>query len=110
MTLKKTVLVGAGLLALTGCAQEAGNFLDEGGFGNPTLNNTITQMCSGQAKGYVVPDPIVALDASMDPPQYRRGQVYCSGNLNGKYAQVIWNEMLGVSATVEDNVDISSTE
>ena len=45
MTLKiKTLIVGAGVLALTACGegpvgkfwtQEAGAFLDEGGFGNP---------------------------------------------------------------------------
>lgn len=46
-------LVGAGALALSACAdgtqfgdgfnEEAGAFLDEGGFGNPTMNNTLIQ-------------------------------------------------------------------
>lgn len=53
MTLKiKALLVGAGALALTACGdaqfgqswnQEAGAFIDEGGFGNPTMNNTLIQ-------------------------------------------------------------------
>ena len=53
MTLKiKTFLVGASVLALTACGegtafdtfnQEAGAFIDEGGFGNPTMNNTQIQ-------------------------------------------------------------------
>ena len=51
MTLKiKSLLVGASALALTACGegpvgdswtQEAGAFIDEGGFGNPTMNNTL---------------------------------------------------------------------
>ena len=53
MTLKiKVLLVGASALALTACGegpagqswtQEAGAFIDEGGFGNPTMNNTLIQ-------------------------------------------------------------------
>lgn len=50
MTLKiKILLVGAGVLALTACSDtssfngEAGAFIDEGGFGNPTMNNTQIQ-------------------------------------------------------------------
>ena len=53
MTLKiKALLVGASALALTACGegpagdswtQEAGAFIDEGGFGNPTMNNTLIQ-------------------------------------------------------------------
>lgn len=53
MTLKiKTLLVGASVLALTACGegamfdgfnQEAGAFVDEGSFGNPTMNNTQIQ-------------------------------------------------------------------
>ncbi len=48
----KTLLVGASALALTACGdaqfgqswnQEAGAFIDEGGFGNPTMNNTQIQ-------------------------------------------------------------------
>lgn len=101
MTIKiKTLALGAGVLALAACGegdfgkswnQEAGAFLDEGGFGNPTMTNMMAQMCRGQAKGYIVPDPIVALDAkSPRGPAYRHGRVMCSGNLNGQYASVIW--------------------
>ena len=99
----KSIVVGFGLLALAACGegqmgkswnQEAGAFLDEGGFGNPTMNNMLAQMCRGQAKGYIVPDPIVALDGTdaKGAPRYRQGKVLCSGELNGKYAQVIWGE------------------
>ena len=97
----KSVVAGLGLLALTACGegtlgkswhQEAGSFLDEGGFGNPTMNNMLAQMCRGQAKGHIVADPIVALDPKSAPnaPRYRTGKVMCSGHLNGQYARVIW--------------------
>lgn len=50
MTLKiKTLLVGASVFALAACSDnssfngEAGAFIDEGGFGNPTMNNTQIQ-------------------------------------------------------------------
>lgn len=110
MTLKiKTLMVGVGALALTACGegpvgkfwtQEAGAFLDEGGFGNPTMTNMLAQMCSGQAKGYIVPEPVVVLDPKSAPsnPAYYRGQVRCSGDLNGKYAEVIFREYI-TSAT-----------
>ena len=64
------------------------------------MNNMLAQMCSGQAKGYVVPDPVVALDPKSAPnaPRYRQGKVMCSGHLNGKYARVIWGEYVS-SAT-----------
>ena len=104
MTLKiKPLMVGAAALALTACGdgpvgkfwyQEAGAFIDEGGFGNPTMTNMLAQMCAGQAKGYIVPEPVVVLDPKSAPgnPAYYRGQVRCSGHLNGKYAQVIFQE------------------
>ena len=111
MTLKiKTVMIGAAALALTACGdgqvgkfwyQPAGEFLDEGGFGNPTMNNMLAQMCKGQAKGYIVPDPVVVLDPKSAPnnPAYYRGQVRCSGNLNGKYAEVIFQEYVGSASS-----------
>ena len=106
MNLKtKSAMAGAALVALAGCAgpightwhSEAGAFLDEGGFGNPTMQNMMAQMCSGQAKGYIVPDPVVVADTSSSTgaPRYRRGYVMCSGHLNGKYAQVIWGSYRG---------------
>lgn len=118
MTLKiKTLMVGAGALALTACGegpvgkfwyQEAGAFIDEGGFGNPTMNNMLAQMCKGQAKGYIVPEPVVVLDPKSAPgnPAYYRGQVRCSGNLNGKYAEVIFNEYVE-SGTYTSSFDTS---
>lgn len=110
MTLKiKTLMVGAAALALSACGegpigkfwyQSAGEFIDEGGFGNPTMTNMMAQMCAGQAKGYIVPRPVVVLDPKSAPgnPAYYRGQVRCSGHLNGKYAQVIFQEYV-TSAT-----------
>jgi outer membrane protein OmpA-like peptidoglycan-associated protein len=56
----KTLLAAASVLALTGCGdravlsswtQEAGAFIDEGEFGNPTMNNT--QIQSGE-KSFVI--------------------------------------------------------
>ena len=102
-TTLKIVMAGACTLALTACGdrnyatswnQEAGAFLDTGSFGDATMQNMMAQMCTGQAKGYIVPDPIVALHPSSTPdnPVYFKGQVMCSGHLNGKYAQVIFNE------------------
>lgn len=98
MSFKTNIFMGFGLLALTACGdswnREAGAKLDEGGFGNPTMNNMLAQMCTGRAKGYIVPDPIVAVDGTdaKGAPRYRQGKVMCSGNLNGKYANVIWGE------------------
>lgn len=115
MTLKiKTLMVGACALALTACGegpigkfyfQEAGAYIDEGGFGNPTMNNLLAQMCAGQAKGYIVPDPVVVLDPKSAPnnPAYYRGQVRCSGLLNGKYAEVIFQEYVGSAVPAQTN-------
>ena len=76
MTLKiKTLMVGAAALALSACGegpigkfwyQPAGEFIDEGGFGNPTMTNMMAQMCAGQAKGYIVPRPVVVLDPKFE--------------------------------------------
>ena len=96
------VLVSAAAIGLAACTaetshrwnSEAGSFLDEGTFGNPTVNNMIAQKCSGKAKGYSPTDPIVVLDPSSAPsaPKYLRANVTCSGHLNGKYARVIFTE------------------
>lgn len=105
----KTVVAGAALFALAACDgtmgktwyQESGAFIDEGGFGNPTMQNMMAQMCSGQAKGHIIADPIVAAapNSTASKPVYRRGHVMCSGHLNGKYARVIWGDYIrsGVS-------------
>ncbi|MEO9825236.1 MAG: hypothetical protein ABJF50_12540 [Paracoccaceae bacterium] len=94
----KTLLIGASALAVTGCAgfdQPAGAWLDEGGFGNPTMYNMMAQKCAGRSKGFIVPDPVVMLDPSREvagKSPYRTGSIRCSGHLNGKYARVIWGE------------------
>jgi len=119
MTLSiKTLALGTAILTLAACSggagkswnQEAGAFIDEGGFGNPTMTNMMAQMCRGQAKGFIVPDPIVAADPSSPKgAPLRRGRVMCSGHLNGKYAQVIWGEYVG-GATLEPRIEVSATE
>lgn len=96
----KNLMVGAaGALALTACTsaswyKEAGAQIDEGGFGNPTMQNMLAQMCTGQPKGYIVPDPVVTLRAPTKhrPAVRARYSVYCYGHLNGKYAEVIFQE------------------
>lgn len=88
---------------LTGWNQPAGAFLDEGGFGNSTMRNTLAMtQCVGKPKGYIVPDHIVVLnpDHSVDPKSprhtatspYRQAQVRCSGDLSGKFAEIVFQE------------------
>jgi hypothetical protein len=99
----KTLLCAAGILAIAGCTtgsrtefySEAGAEVDEGGFGNPTMNNMLAHMatqCAGQPKGYIVPEGMVVRDPGSyaGPPRYRNAQVRCSGRLDGKYASVIY--------------------
>jgi hypothetical protein len=97
----KLVLIGSAALGLAACAEswhrfnnEAGVYLNDTGFGDATMNNLLAQKCAGRSKGYVVPEPVVVLDPNSTPsqPAYYRGQVRCSGELNGKYAQVIFRE------------------
>ena len=99
----KTLLIGASVLAVSACGeaglegidQPAGAWIDEGGFGNPTMYNMMAQKCAGRSKGFILPDPIVTLDPAREAAgksPYRSGSIRCSGNLNGKYAQVIWGQ------------------
>lgn len=101
----KLLMIGSVTLGLSACAEsalrfnsEAGAFLDEGGFGNPTMINMMAQMCSSHGKGLkgsVVGDPVVSLnpDTSPSAPRYiRRTAVSCNDRLNGKYAEVIFEE------------------
>ena len=112
----RTLLGAAAVLGLAACTpgstteffSEAGAEVDEGAFGNPTMNNMMAQMasrCAGQAKGYIVPDPIVVRDPSSpaSAPRYRRANVRCSGHLDGKYATVIYREYVA-SATERTTV------
>ena len=99
-TFTKLMLIGSVTVGMSACNQEAGAFLDEGGFGNPTMNNTMAQLCSGRGggkayKGAAMKDPVVVLDPSSTPaqPVYYRDSVRCNGQLmNGKYAEVIFRE------------------
>ena len=107
-----TLLIGASVLAVTACSessmanfgQPAGAWLDEGGFGNPTMYNMMAQKCAGRSKGFIVPDPVVMLaparEASGKSP-YRSGSIRCSGHLNGKYAQVIWGEYVDSATSAQ---------
>lgn len=101
------LLAGSALAFVAACDAEnslhwdqpAGAFIDEGGFGNATMRNTLAMKCTNKPKGYIVPDPVVVLDPDHPKsPQpgmssgYRNGHVRCSGDLNGKYAKVIFDE------------------
>lgn len=102
----KIVLVGSIALGVAACSpesgarfnSEAGAFIDEGGFGNPTMINMMAQMCAQGGKGGFksggVVDPVVTLDAdsSASRPVYYRDHTQCAGRLNGKYAEVIFRE------------------
>jgi len=83
--------------------REAGAWTDvrDPGFGNSTMNNMMAQMCRGRAKGFVPRDPVVVLDPTRSTPTrpvYARSTIRCSGELNGKYAEVIFQEYV-TSAT-----------
>jgi len=108
-------LVMIGALTLTACDRPAGWELDAtGGFGNATANNIVAQTCnntgaSGAGKyagkaGATPGDPVVVLDPQSTPanPVYR---VYCDGNLDGKYAEIIYRDYVGSAiqkTTVQD--------
>lgn len=113
-TVWKYMAISSFALGVAGCGfnQEAGAFLDEGGFGNPTMNNLLAQKCAGRSKGYVVPEPVVVLDPSSQPsqPAYYRGSVQCSGELNGKYAQVIFEEYVTSAEPVPAGNEIIEIE
>ncbi len=105
--LSKPLIAAAGLVVLTACGdrqigstwtQEAGFFLDEGAFGNPTMHNMLVQMCHSHIpKGQIMFEPkVVRAPAGSPKPYIRRAR--CSGHLNGKYAQVIFQEYVA-SAT-----------
>jgi len=123
----KSLLVVTASLGLAACSSEnsatltswnqpAGAFLDEGGFGNATMRNTraMTQ-CVGKPKGYIVPEHVVVLNPNYDvdpksprdtvETQYFRAQVRCSGDLNGKFAMVVFEEYVesGTEFPVRDS-------
>lgn len=112
MTLSKTritqaLTIATALSTLAACSaeqgygasffKEAGSQLDSGEFGNATLHNQLVQTCNTGAgfkgKGTAPGDPVVVLDPSSTPSRkvYR---VHCDGNLDGKYANVIYREYI----------------
>lgn len=116
------VVIAAGLSALTACSaeqgygssffQEAGSQIESGGnFGNATLHNLLVQSCrangSGIGKaGAVAGDPVVVLDPASTPTRqvYR---VHCDGNLDGKYAAVVYD---GYIQSAESNASVTEAE
>ncbi|WP_157937728.1 hypothetical protein [Oceaniglobus roseus] len=105
---------------LTGFTQPAGAFLDEGQFGNATMINMQAQKaCANKPKGYIVPDPVVVLDPdeyldpkSPQPEVYttpRYGYARCSGTLNGKYAEVIFEEYVESATELPPEKQSTST-
>jgi hypothetical protein len=104
-----------GAFSLAACDRPAGYELDDtGGFGNATVQNLVAQTCNntgalGSARyagkaGATLGDPVVVLDPESTPanPVYR---VYCDGNLDGKYAAVIYRDYVrsaSQAATVEE--------
>lgn len=113
------LLIGA--LALAACDTPAGSELDRtGGFGNATVNNMVAQTCkssggagggkiggSGKA-GSTLGDPVVVLDPASTPsePIFR---VFCDGDLDGKYAAVIYRDYVN-SAGQAQTVAAASTQ
>ena len=104
----KFIVIAAALGSVAACSEiggtfskEAGAQIDDGSFGAATTHNLLAQSCgsagSTSLKGGAVNDPLVVLDPASTPqrPIYR---VHCDGQLNGKYAQIIWGEYVA-SAT-----------
>ena len=116
----KLVLIATATLGISACTSEtamrwnseAGSQIDNGSFGNATMHNMLAQTCRGHgggkvAKGGVVSDPLVVLDPNSTPsrPVYR---VHCDGQLNGKYAEVIWRGYIGAAGPAPQNADVES--
>ena len=121
--IKKFILFGSVALGIAACAEsvtrfnsEAGSWIDEGGFGNPTMQNMLAQMCRQAGKSFkpgAVSDPVVVLDPSTAGPQpvtYRQSRLTCQDSINGKYAEVIFNEYVssGESELVIETIEVES--
>lgn len=120
----RALVVVAGLSTLAACSAEpgygnaftkdAGGQLDNfGEFGNATLHNQLVQTCRANGSGFGkagagAGDPVVVLDPASTPTRqiYR---VHCDGNLDGKYASVIYDEYVR-SAPRQDTVDEATGE
>jgi hypothetical protein len=114
--LTKFMLIGSVAVGIAACDKEAGLFLDEGGFGTPTMHNTLAQICSGYGKGSkagAMGDPVVVLDPSRSSPGnpvYYQDKVGCSGQLNGKYAEVIFREYVNSAAPIPVGNELADIE
>ncbi|MEM0948630.1 MAG: hypothetical protein AAGK37_14620 [Pseudomonadota bacterium] len=102
----KLASLGIVALGIAGCAPgEVGSQLDDGWFGEANVHNTLAQMCYGPGgkggKNGVATDPLVVLDptSTQSRPIYR---VHCDGQLNGKYAQVIFREYVDSATSPPD--------
>lgn len=115
------VMMAAGLATVAACApesgpgqffREAGSQLDSGEFGNATLHNQLVQTCRTNSaftgKSGVGGDPVVVLDPSSTPSRqvYR---VHCDGDLDGKYADVIYRGYVE-SAVEQQTIDEADAE
>ena len=113
----KLIVMAAALGSVAACSseiggtftKEAGTQIDDGSFGAATAHNLLAQSCSSAGrtslKGGAVKDPLVVLDpeSTTERPIYR---VHCDGQLNGKYARVIWAEYVA-SATAPPITEIT---
>ena len=118
----RALILVTGLATIAACApesgpgqfyREAGAQVDQGEFGNATLHNQLVQTCrtngtGGGKVGTQAGDPLVVLDPTSTPARkvYR---VHCSGELDGKYAQIIYREYVG-SAVQASNVEEADSE
>ena len=117
--LTKLAVLGAAALSLAACVDsvtrfnsEAGSYIDEGGFGNPTMQNMLAQMCTGVGKGFKpgsVSDPVVVLDPASSPSApvyYRQTAVTCQDRMNGKYAEVVFREYVNSAVPLPAGNDL----
>jgi len=113
----KALVTVTALCALAACAseqnygatffKEAGSQLDSGAdFGNATLHNQLVQTCRANGTGFGkagagAGDPVVVLDPASTPTRqiYR---VHCDGNLDGKYAAVVYDSYIASAGTGTD--------
>lgn len=120
----RAIALLAGLAALAACGEqgsggqwfrEAGAQIDTGEFGNATMQNMVAQVCypggrssafKGSKIGSAPRDPVVVLDPVSTPanPVYR---VHCTGELDGKYAQIIYRDY--VRSSVENTTVATAT-
>ncbi len=122
--LKRSVqltLLTAGLATLSACApesgvgqfhREAGAQVDSGEFGNATLHNHLVQTCrknaSGTGKFGAQGDAVVVLDPE-STNQRKVYRVHCNGQLDGKFARVVYQDYVG-SATQAQTVEEADSE